>query len=241
MAPSPPVLVVRHSRTEEAGTLLPHLTARGIAVRHVRIDEGDELPERPDGLSGLVLMGGTMSVNDPLPWIERECALVRRAIDAGLPVLGVCLGGQIIAKALGARVRRNPVPEIGWYPVRRVPAPGGDPWFAPGLAEFEVLHWHGETFDLPPGAERVLESDLCANQGFVLGDRVLGLQCHVEMTAEMVRTWVDVHRETLERGGPGIQSPEEILARLEERVATLARAAEPTWDRFSSLVRERLG
>ncbi len=241
MVPSPPVLVIRHSRTEEAGTLLPHLAARGIAVRHVRIDAGEEPPEGPDGLAGLVLMGGTMSVNDPLPWIERECALVRRAIDAGLPVLGVCLGGQMIARALGARVHRNPVPEIGWYPVRRVPAPAGDRWFRPGIAAFEVLHWHGETFELPPGAVRVLESDLCSNQGFVLGDHVLALQCHVEMTAEMVRTWVRIHRETLERGGPGIQSPGEILDRLDERVAALRAAAEPAWERFSSLVRARPG
>ncbi len=241
MAPSPPVLVVRHSRTEEAGTLLPHLASRRIPVRHVRIDRGEELPPGPAGLAGLVLMGGTMSVNDPLPWIERECRLVRRAIEEGLPVLGICLGGQMIARALGARVHRNPVPEIGWYPVRREPGPAGAEWFPGDRDSFEVLHWHGETFELPEGAVRVLGSDRCRNQGFVLGDHVLALQCHVEMTAEMVRAWVRLHRRTLARGGPGIQSPGEILDRLEERVAALARVAAPAWERFSSLVRERAG
>ena len=233
-----PVLVVRHSPTEGPGTLAKHLRAAGVRVQPVALDRGEPLPGSPETFAGIVLMGGTMSVNDPLPWIEPECELVRQAVEAGVPVLGICLGAQMIAKALGAAVGPNPVPEIGWYPVERLPEPAGDPWLDGLPSRFEVLHWHGETFELPEGARPILASERCPRQGFVLGGHVLALQCHVEMTAPMVRRWVADNRELLASGRPGISAAEEILDRLDERVADLARVAQPIFRRFAELVRQ---
>src|SRR5262245_18670202 len=117
-----PVKIISHVAHEGPGYLAEFFDRKGIAHELICIEAGAELPETLDDTSGLVFMGGPMSVNDPLPWIARETALIRRAVDADVPVLGHCLGGQLMAKALGAQVSRNSVSEIGWLPVEVVPS-----------------------------------------------------------------------------------------------------------------------
>src|SRR5262249_41621874 len=132
-------------------------------------------------------MGGPMSVNDDLPWISEALGLINRAVEADIPVLGHCLGGQLISKALGGKVTRNGVKEIGWGKVAGAEGAAASEWFG-DTREFAGFHWHGETFTIPPRATRLAESPYCANQAFALGKH-LGMQCHVEMTSELIRTW----------------------------------------------------
>ncbi|MDU3294940.1 MAG: type 1 glutamine amidotransferase, partial [Pseudomonas aeruginosa] len=142
--------------------------------------------ERPRAVA---IMGGPMSVNDDLPWLRDELALLRRFIERRIPLIGHCLGGQLLARALGATVRHQPYTEMGWQPMQRESR--DSPWLA-GLPErFSIFQWHGDAFDLPQGAERLLSSPWCENQGFSWGDHVLGLQGHPEMTEELVRRLKD--------------------------------------------------
>ena len=137
----------------------------------------------------MVIMGGPMSANDDLPFIQREVALIAEAVKSEIPLLGVCLGAQLIAKALGSKVYRNTVREIGWAPVTFTEAARRDPLFAGLSAPETVFHWHGDTFDLPRNAELLASSAACRNQAFRAANRVYGLQFHLEVKPVMIAQW----------------------------------------------------
>lgn len=229
-----PVAIFRHSPTEGPGYFAIFLEGHGIPWRLIAIDEGEPVPASAEGFSGLCFMGGPMSVNDPLPWIEPVCALIRDAAERGIPVIGHCLGGQLMSKALGGGVTRNRVKEIGWG---EAVAESGDlprRWLgeqAEGAAT--VFQWHGETFSIPPGGSRILGNGYCANQMFALGPH-LGMQCHVEMTPEMIATWcsqwADEAAAVAEQ--PSVQAPAEMLAGIAPRLPAMRRLADQlygTW------------
>jgi GMP synthase-like glutamine amidotransferase len=181
----------QHVPFEGLGSIQDWLDAKGVRVSCTRFFESAELPAL-DGIDLLIVMGGPMSVNDEAqhPWLAAEKRFVRDAIAAGKAVLGVCLGAQMIASALGARVYPNAEREIGWFPVHAVP---GSAEVAAGFRfppSIEVLHWHGETFDLPPGAIHLARSQACEHQAFSIGRRVVGLQFHLEATPESVRAMI---------------------------------------------------
>ncbi len=226
-----PVAIFRHSSTEGPGYFATFLDSRRIPWTIVKVDAGAAVPADPGDFSGMVFMGGPMSVNDELPWIPRVLALVNKAVDADIPVLGHCLGGQLISKALGGRVTRNPVKEIGWGPVSIEDHPVAREWFGP-TREFSGFHWHGETFSLPPGATRLAASPHCANQAFALGKH-LGMQCHVEMTPELIGAWcADWEKERVPAASPSVQTPEQMHEKLGERVRALHGVADRLYDRW---------
>jgi GMP synthase-like glutamine amidotransferase len=184
-----PVAIFRHSPTEGPGYFAIFLEQQGIPWKLIAVDEGEAVPVTVDGFSGLCFMGGPMSVNDPLPWIAPICALIRDAVGKNVPVIGHCLGGQLMSKALGGEVNKNPVKEIGWGTANATDSVIARHWlgdFAEKTAT--VFQWHGETFSIPVSATRLLASSHCNNQMFALGPH-LGMQCHVEMTPEMIATW----------------------------------------------------
>ncbi|MDH5480606.1 MAG: type 1 glutamine amidotransferase, partial [Nitrosomonas sp.] len=193
----------------------------------IKIDAGEEPPASIDSFSGLVFMGGPMSVNDDLPWIEPALNLIRQAIAEDMPVMGHCLGGQLMAKALGGVISASPAREMGWGEVTVPDHAIAREWFG-DLSTFDSFHWHGETFSLPEGATCILSSPYCENQAFALGIH-LGMQCHVEMTERLVRDWCSVAAEELARltklNQPSIQPMAEIEKNLPERVAKLNAAA----------------
>ncbi len=224
-----PVAIFRHFHTEGPGYFGEYLDRRGIPWQLVRLDEGEPVPASSSAFSGCAFMGGPMSVNDDLPWIPPVLALIRDAIAKDVPVLGHCLGGQLMAKALGGVVSRNPLKEIGWGEVRVADAAIGAAWFGPSRPAFVTFHWHGETFSNPPGAVPLLSSALCQNQGFALGPH-LALQCHIEMTEDLVRTWTSGGRREIERGGsPGVQSVAAIERDLAQRVQALHAVADTAY------------
>ncbi len=227
-----PVAIFRHAPTEGPGYFAIFLSHNGIPWVLVKADQGQPLPRQAEEYSGLVFMGGPMSVNDDLPWIPQALALIRQAVEREIPVLGHCLGGQLMAKALGGEVRKNPVKEIGWGEVKAEDNLAAQEWLGDSPNSFLSFHWHGETFSLPQGAERILSSPWCANQAFALGKH-LGLQCHVEMTPELIKSWCETGaREIAANPGPSVQSAQAILEDLENRVPRLHRIADRLYSRW---------
>jgi len=222
-----PILIFRHVATEGPGYLAEFLDRHGLPHHTLRIDAHDPIPESIADAAGLVLMGGPMSVNDPLPWIPKVLNLIRQAVAADVPVLGHCLGGQLLAKALGARVRRHRLKEIGWLPVSVVPSTVAGHWLNGLPPRLEVFHWHGETFEIPDGATHLLRSRHCRNQAYVLGKH-LGLQCHIEMTPEMIRTWARDGEREIQSAGPSatVQRRALMMSSLPRRIADLHRIAD---------------
>lgn len=190
-----PVVIFRHAATEGPGYFATFLDEHRIPWQLIKINEGEPLPTSIAGYSGVVLMGGPMSVNDDLPWIAPLLALIREAHRQDIPLLGHCLGGQLISKALGGIVTQNPIKEIGWGGVTVSKNQDAQYWFG-DIEAFNSFHWHGETFSLPPDAVHLLSSPYCDNQAYAIGKH-LAFQCHIEMTAEMVQTWCEIGMEEL--------------------------------------------
>jgi len=182
------VLVFRHVPFEDLGLIAPVLAARRIDVDYADLYQaGGAMPDIA-AYDALIFLGGPMSVNDDLPYLRSEMELIRQAMARHQPILGICLGAQLIARALGATVRRNSAKEIGWFSMRFTEAAGADRLFH-GLSEETVFHWHGETFDLPAGAELLASSDRCRNQAFRIGEFVYALQFHLEVTPDIIADW----------------------------------------------------
>jgi GMP synthase-like glutamine amidotransferase len=182
------ILAFRHIPFEHLGLIADSLAEHAIECRYVDLYAASESPS-PEDADGFIFMGGPMSVNDDLGYIRQELRLIEQAAALGKPVLGVCLGAQLIAKALGSRVYKNAVKEIGWFDVRFTETARQDLLFAGLDGPETVFHWHGETFDLPPGAALLASSDACRHQAFRVGAHVYGLQFHLEVTPPMIADW----------------------------------------------------
>jgi GMP synthase-like glutamine amidotransferase len=228
------VAIFRASSTEGPGYFATYLERRSIPWHLVKLDAGEAVPRDARQFSGLVFMGGPMSVNDELAWIIPALDLARDAVRKDVPMLGHCLGGQLMAKALGGTVRANRVKEIGWGKVQVADNEVAREWLG-DVQSFESFHWHGETFSIPPGATRVLQNAHCENQGFALG-RHFGMQCHVEMTAELINTWIATGGEEIaeSRSSPAVQDPAEITREMEPRLAALNQVANRIYDRWTA-------
>ena len=228
-----PIAIFRHSSTEGPGYFATYLERKSLAWKLVALDSGEPVPKKARDYAGLAFMGGPMSANDPLPWVAQVLEFIREAVRKDVPVIGHCLGGQLMSKALGGSVGPNPVKEIGWGEVRIADNSIAHEWFG-GVEPFTSFHWHGETFTIPPGGTRIASSSHCANQGFVIGKH-LGMQCHVEMTPEMIRTWYTGGRDEIDSCvGPGVQKPEEMEVDMDARIASLNHVADRLYDKWIS-------
>jgi len=234
-----PLTIFRHIACEGPAYLAEVLDRHAIPWRLVRIDEDEPVPDSLADSSGLVFMGGPMSVNDPLPWIEQELALIHRAQAENMPVLGHCLGGQLICKALGGTISANTVKEIGWHSVRKCNTPAAEKWLADLPDETTLFHWHGETFSIPDGAEVILESEHCPHQAFAIGN-TLALQCHVEMMPPMVTEWAALYAHELQETSTTVQSAEQMTTNLSARILEAQQVADIIYERWlSPLLAER--
>lgn len=206
---------LQHVPFEDLGSIEPWLKGTGFEITNTKFFESAELPDLKK-IDLLVVMGGPMSVNDEVefPWLISEKEFIREAIHSEKTVLGICLGAQLIASAIGARIYRNSVKEIGWFPIYGMLSNDTSIFsFPPSL---KVFHWHGDTFDLPSGATRLAKSDGCENQVFQFGRSVIGLQFHLETTPKAAQEIVANCRDELVPS-KYIQTAQEILsAKLEE-------------------------
>lgn len=224
------VLVILHAASEGPGTLGEHLVSAGADVRTVRLFAGEHLPAGTCGFSAVVTMGGPMSVDeeDKYPFLRSEVEFLRRAVGGGVPVLGICLGAQMIARACGAEVAKAPLEEVGWDQVCLTRDGRGDLLFR-GLPEaLKVFQWHRDTFDVPKGGLLLATSPRCNNQAFRYINSY-GLQFHIEVTREMLAAWFQ-------------ESPEcgEILRQFSEVQDEFHRQGRRIWENFLSIMDEGL-
>ncbi|MCC7257591.1 MAG: gamma-glutamyl-gamma-aminobutyrate hydrolase family protein [Gammaproteobacteria bacterium] len=216
------ILVFQHVPHEILGTLDPMMREAGFRIRYLNFSrQADALPTI-DRYHGLVVLGGPMNCDqvERYPHLGAEADAIRAAVDRGLPVLGICLGAQLIARALGARVTRNPEREIGWYDVRPTPDGAADPLFGRFAATEKIFQWHGDTFEIPAGAAHLATSPSCTNQAFRYGENVYGLQFHLEVDEPLIRRWLHtpVMAREIDCLGPDFH-PDRILADTRAHIA----------------------
>lgn len=211
----------QHVAFEGLGAIEGWLTARGHTLTCTRFYAGETAPAAADGFDWLIVMGGPMNIYQyrDHPWLKAEKRVIREAVAAGKRVLGVCLGAQLIADALGGKVYQNAEREIGWFPVTAVPEGKESPFAFPETTT--VLHWHGDTFSLPPGGVWLARSAGCENQAFAVGTRVLGLQFHLEMTPPDVARIASACADEL-TGGRYVQSAVELTSHVDDGGAAAA-------------------
>lgn len=226
-------LVLQHIACEPPGVFEDVLRERGAELHRVELDEGDPLPDWHE-FDAIVAMGGPMSANDDdsLPWLSDEKRLISDAVRDGTPFWGVCLGVQLLAASLGARVYLGAEPEVGLLPVTVTDEGRADPVFGGVPSELVTLQWHGDTFDLPDGAVRLASSPAYANQAFRFG-RAYGVQFHLEVSAEMAREWATVpeYVASLERT-LGTDAAPVFLAAIEERADEMRNLGRMVFERW---------
>ena len=220
-----PIRIFRHVACEGPGYLGTFLDEHAIPYDVICIVKGITVPQELDCVSGLVFMGGSMNVTDPLQWIEDEKKLIRKAIDKNIPVMGICLGAQLMSAALGGQITHDPKMEIGWHAVETIAINTNIDWLNELSDEFIPFHWHADTFSIPEAATPLFHSQCRKNQAFILNNN-LAMQFHLEMTVEMVEEWVRRFGEDLTQGHSCVQNNKEILLNLDHRIKNLHRYAD---------------
>jgi GMP synthase (glutamine-hydrolysing) len=237
----PKLLVFQHVAHEILGTLDPLLRSYGFRNRYCNFGRNAEAVPTIDGYHGLVVLGGPMNVDqtDAHPHLETEVRVIRQAVERNLPVLGICLGAQLLAKALGSAVTPNPEKEIGWYDVSVSDEGKRDPLFSHFDQSEKVFQWHGDTFAIPDGAVHLATSQACANQAFRYGERAYGLQFHLEVDSGMIERWlgVPVHRQEIE-SLEGRVCPDRIRADTARHAARLLELSDRCFTSFLELFAE---
>jgi GMP synthase (glutamine-hydrolysing) len=233
------VLILCHMPHEKAGTIEDALSGAGLAFRYVELFR--EIPESLplDQIAGMILLGGAMNVDqtEQYPFLAKDVEWIRQAIEIQLPLMGICLGAQLIAKALGARVYPNGVKEIGWYPIEFTKAAAEDPLFAQRGTR-TIFQWHGDTFDLPEGTVHLAKSLQCKNQAFRYGSNAYGLQFHPEMTASMVDSWLNTPSGQEELSQLDYIDPQQITALTPQELPIMQAWAGEVFGRFAQMCRE---
>lgn len=233
------VLVFQHVAAEPLGTLDPLIRRSGHRIRFVNFERDPEASPEIDGYAGLVVLGGPMNVSDREH--RRHLLTEMRVIEAALrqdkPILGICLGAQLLAHVLGARVDRHPVWEIGWYPLHATAGGLRDPVLAPLGPCAPVFQWHGCSFEIPASAEHLARTEACEAQAFRYGERAYGFQFHLEVDQRLIERWLSSPgtRRELEAAGFRDQT-EAIRAQTRQQAAATAALAEPVFERFLDLI-----
>jgi GMP synthase-like glutamine amidotransferase len=226
-----PVVIVQHDPHDGPSFFAEWLNRQGIAHQVFAMHDGQALPQHMQAFSGLCVLGGPMSANDDLPYYPQLMALMRQAFAQAIPVIGHCLGGQLMSRVLGGTVQAAENAEIGWSTLQATHPLAAD-WF--GTDPLQLFQWHSESFSIPPGATQLLRGSLCANQAFVWQQRHLAMQFHCEVDVAKVRTWLDIDAHEIERcASPGVHSVESLKQGLEAAVQHSQRIASHIYTRWA--------
>ncbi|MBI3754365.1 MAG: type 1 glutamine amidotransferase [Deltaproteobacteria bacterium] len=236
------VLVLQHVESEGLGIIAKSLRQKRVAADFIKIFRDERIPRRINGYDGLIVLGGPMGVyeEDIHPFIKHEIALIKNALKNDMPILGICLGAQLLAKAAGADVYKGKKKEIGWYTVTLTDEGKRDTLFIGLPDEFAVFQWHGDTFDLGTDLKSVpskclASSELFPHQIIRVGKKAYGLQFHIEVTGEMIKQWIDVNDKEL-AGVKSYINPEEILEITPDCIKTIHRYGTAVFNRFFGLI-----
>lgn len=234
----PRILVFQHVAHEILGTLDPLLRGSGFRIRYVNFGRSNYKIPDIGKYDGLIILGGPMNVDQTkdYPYLEPELVSIKKALELDKPILGICLGSQLLAKALGSKVGRNGSKEIGWYNVYKTEHAAED-HLLQGFREVEkIFQWHGDTFEIPDGAVRLAGSDACKNQAFRYGDNVYGFQFHLEVDKDMINRWLVTpgNKKELE-SLKGIIDPEVIRKETPDYIEDLMKLSDNTFSRFIEL------
>jgi len=233
------ILVFQHVAAEPLGTLDSLIRRRGHRVKFVNFERQPEAKPRLDRYKGLIVLGGPMNVEDRdvRAHLQTEIEVIGEALAQGKPVLGICLGAQLLAHALGGEVRRNAVSEIGWYELATTEAGRSDPVLAPLGDVAPIFQWHGYTFDLPAGAAHLARTGTCANQAFRHGDNAYGFQFHLEMDKPLIERWLDLpaYRDELIAAGLG-RDADSIRTETFARIEAMQERAHAVFNNFLDLI-----
>lgn len=233
------VLVCQHVPHEPLGSLNLLLKHHGYRIKYVNFSRHPEIEPSIEDYSGLIVLGGPMNVDqqDKYPFLKTELKLIESALNKEVPVLGVCLGSQLLASALGAPVRKNPVKEVGWYDLHVTDIAKSDSLFA-HFGEIEkIFQWHGCTFDIPESALHLASSPDCSNQAFRYGDNVYGFQFHLEVDRELIYRWLHVESNAADVEEMGGQSHRDrVLSDTQQHIEKLSQLAHITFEGFIDLL-----
>jgi len=219
-----PIRIFRHINCSTPGYLCAFLESADVPFEIACIGEGTQVPDSLDDVSGLVFMGGPGDVNSPVAWMRQEETLIRQAAEYGTPVMGVCLGAQMISKAMGGTVSSDYQLEVGWHQVKSVTDSKRNTWFKNLPQEFEVFQWHAHHFSLPAGAESLLTSECTPCQAFSIGN-MLAMQFHLEISASTVHSLTREFTGDLRVASACVQQADELCRNLDERIDQLHQTA----------------
>jgi len=233
------VLIIQQAAHEGPGVFAPLLKESNLAADFCRPYRGEPVPDSVDGYGALIVLGGPMGLDEQerYPFLGKEIALIQQAIAEGVPLLGICLGAQLIARAAGATISKGPEKEVGWYPLRLTDAGRGDPLLAGMEEEFTVFQWHGDTFDIPDGADNLAASPLFPHQAIRVGRHAYGLQFHLEVTEEMVGEWLEVNGKEL-ASLKGVIDGDAIATETSRAIGALNRRGKLFFSRFLDLIKK---
>lgn len=228
-------LVLQHIECEDLGTIGPAMSGRGIGAKYIRLFDGEPVPQDIERYAGIIILGGPMNVyeEDEYPYLKDEDMLIKKAIHKGSPVLGICLGGQLIAKATGAFVKKGTKKEIGWYKLNLTQGGKEDKAFGRLPEEITVFQWHGDTFDIPQGAKHLAGSELFPNQAYRVSNNIYGLQFHLEVTEKTINKWIAEYQDEL--AALDYINADQIIKDTSHYIDNLSKYAELFYDKFFSM------
>lgn len=228
------IIALQHIGIEGPGTMGDFFNSTAWRLLILDVSNGDALPENLEDIQAVISLGGPMNVyeEDKYPFLKDEDDFLRKAVREEIPVLGICLGAQLLAKACGAKVRKASVEEIGWKKVNLTEAARGDPLFQGLYSPLNVFQWHQDSFEIPEGGLHLAESQACRNQAFRFGRNAYGLQFHMEVTTEMLESWIDAYtkKDSKER------NQEDMLIESYKRKETFRRQADMMYLNFSRII-----
>jgi GMP synthase (glutamine-hydrolysing) len=231
------VIIIKHIDIEGPGTIADFLNDKGIPYEVIDIFNGEPLPDSLSNTTAIIILGGPMNVyeEDKYPFLKDEDEFLKEVIGKDLPALGFCLGAQLIAKAKGAIVKKAPEKEIGWFKISLNRNGLNDPLFQGFPRDINVFQWHGDTFEIPEGAHKLAESEICPNQAFRIGKKIYGLQFHVEVTEEMIQQWFDSYKDEIE-SLKGLVNPNQVISDAKLRSKSYRTQARMFCSNFFKLI-----